>query len=175
MKSKILIQTIAHIALMLTIISASATAAYAQDFVAAPVTVSKEKVRVSGKLYYSHIVKEKQTLYSIAKAYEVTVEQIYESNPDLKDNGLKKNSIILIPVAAPESAPKQEAAPEAKPAPKTEAKGVEKVNVNGTQVKKQPARNAAKKVGPNDPCPCGSGKKYKKCCMQKDKAAGLEN
>ncbi len=23
-----------------------------------------------------------------------------------------------------------------------------------------------KKVGPNDPCPCGSGKKYKKCCRQ---------
>ena len=23
--------------------------------------------------------------------------------------------------------------------------------------------------GRNDPCPCGSGKKYKKCCMQKDK------
>ena len=42
-----------------------------------------------------------------------------------------------------------------------------------TQVKKQPVR-AAKKVGPNDPCPCGSGKKYKKCCMQKDKASGME-
>ena len=40
-----------------------------------------------------------------------------------------------------------------------------------TAVKKQPVRNAAKKVGPNDPCPCGSGKKYKKCCMQKDKMA----
>ena len=40
-----------------------------------------------------------------------------------------------------------------------------------TQVKKQPVRNAASKVGPNDPCPCGSGKKYKKCCMQKDKVA----
>ena len=38
-----------------------------------------------------------------------------------------------------------------------------------TQVKQQPVRNAAKKVGPNDPCPCGSGKKYKKCCMHKDK------
>ena len=25
-------------------------------------------------------------------------------------------------------------------------------------------RNAKDKVGPNDPCPCGSGKKYKKCC-----------
>ena len=36
------------------------------------------------------------------------------------------------------------------------------------QVKKQPVRKE-KKVGPNDPCPCGSGKKYKKCCMQKDK------
>jgi preprotein translocase subunit SecA len=38
-------------------------------------------------------------------------------------------------------------------------------------VKKQPVRNKDKKIGPNDPCPCGSGKKYKKCCMQKDKTA----
>ena len=37
------------------------------------------------------------------------------------------------------------------------------------QVKKQPVK-VEKKAGPNDPCPCGSGKKYKKCCMQKDKA-----
>ncbi|MBQ2382618.1 MAG: preprotein translocase subunit SecA [Oscillospiraceae bacterium] len=37
-----------------------------------------------------------------------------------------------------------------------------------TEVKKQPVRKA-QKLGPNDPCPCGSGKKYKKCCMQKDK------
>ena len=37
-----------------------------------------------------------------------------------------------------------------------------------TVVKKQPVRKE-KKVGPNDLCPCGSGKKYKKCCMQKDK------
>ena len=38
-----------------------------------------------------------------------------------------------------------------------------------SEVKKQPVRRAAAKVGPNDPCPCGSGRKYKKCCMQKDK------
>ena len=44
-----------------------------------------------------------------------------------------------------------------------------------TAVKKAPVRTAAKKVGPNDPCPCGSGKKYKKCCMQKDKAEGMEH
>ncbi len=35
-------------------------------------------------------------------------------------------------------------------------------------VKRQPIKKAVK-IGPNDPCPCGSGKKYKKCCMQKDK------
>ena len=27
-----------------------------------------------------------------------------------------------------------------------------------------PAQRRAEKVGPNDPCPCGSGKKFKKCC-----------
>ena len=39
---------------------------------------------------------------------------------------------------------------------------------NNAVVKKQPVRKQ-QKAGPNDPCPCGSGKKYKKCCMQKDK------
>ena len=29
-------------------------------------------------------------------------------------------------------------------------------------------RIVGKKVGRNDPCPCGSGKKYKKCCWSKD-------
>ena len=30
--------------------------------------------------------------------------------------------------------------------------------------KKKPVRTAAQKIGRNDPCPCGSGKKYKNCC-----------
>ena len=41
------------------------------------------------------------------------------------------------------------------------------------EVKQQPIRKSGK-VGPNDPCPCGSGKKYKKCCRDKDIAAGME-
>ncbi len=36
------------------------------------------------------------------------------------------------------------------------------LNEDGTPVVQQ--RNVGKKVGRNDPCPCGSGKKYKKCC-----------
>lgn len=34
---------------------------------------------------------------------------------------------------------------------------------DGTE-KQRPVRNKEKKVRPNDPCPCGSGEKYKKCC-----------
>jgi uncharacterized protein len=29
-----------------------------------------------------------------------------------------------------------------------------------------PARRT--RIGRNDPCPCGSGKKYKKCCLRKE-------
>ena len=46
--------------------------------------------------------------------------------------------------------------------------------VSGDDSKAGPGRSkksSAKKVGRNDPCPCGSGKKYKKCCMAKDSAS----
>lgn len=32
----------------------------------------------------------------------------------------------------------------------------------------EPQSKPEKAVGRNDPCPCGSGKKYKKCCLRKD-------
>ena len=35
----------------------------------------------------------------------------------------------------------------------------------------QPVKNPFKAVGRNDPCPCGSGKKYKKCCLDAGAAA----
>ena len=38
----------------------------------------------------------------------------------------------------------------------------------GAPIKRKPA--TSKKVGRNDPCPCGSGKKYKKCCGQNEEA-----
>ncbi len=53
------------------------------------------------------------------------------------------------------------------------AKETGAVGTADSVVKKQPVR-AVNKVGPNDPCPCGSGKKYKKCCRDKDIASGLE-
>ena len=52
---------------------------------------------------------------------------------------------------------------------KAEREQVAKVtgtNKDETLVKK-PTKRADAKVYPNDPCPCGSGKKYKQCCMRK--------
>ena len=40
-----------------------------------------------------------------------------------------------------------------------------------TEKKREPVRNVGKKVGRNDPCPCGSGKKFKACCMRKQSMA----
>ena len=37
-------------------------------------------------------------------------------------------------------------------------------SADGTDKKKPVRKTAAQKVGRNDPCPCGSGKKYKQCC-----------
>lgn len=75
-----------------------AATAVAQEYVAPPVEVSDQKVKKDGKVYYSHVVQERQTLYSISKAYNVTQDEILEANHGLRESGLKKNSIIMIPV-----------------------------------------------------------------------------
>lgn len=71
--------------------------AFAQEYVATPVTVSKEKVKLNGKVYLSHVVLEKQTVYGITKAYGISEDELYEANPTLRETGLQKNAIILIP------------------------------------------------------------------------------
>jgi preprotein translocase subunit SecA len=38
------------------------------------------------------------------------------------------------------------------------------VGGDGKQAKKKPVKRVEPKTGRNDPCPCGSGKKFKKCC-----------
>ena len=35
-----------------------------------------------------------------------------------------------------------------------------------SDAKMEPIRNREEKIGRNDPCPCGSGKKYKQCCLK---------
>ena len=44
----------------------------------------------------------------------------------------------------------------------------EETAVPEREFKQETVRRDRPKVGRNDPCPCGSGKKYKNCCMKKD-------
>jgi len=45
----------------------------------------------------------------------------------------------------------------------------EKVSPKANTSKEEPQKSLIKdkSIGRNDPCPCGSGKKYKKCCLNK--------
>ncbi len=45
----------------------------------------------------------------------------------------------------------------------TYAQEANETGANAGERHREPIRNTNPKVGPNDPCPCGSGKKYKKC------------
>ena len=84
----------------------------AQEFVPAPVKVSTEKVRLNGKVYLSHPVQEHQTLFSIAKAYVVTVEDLYAANEGLEEKGLQAGTTLLIPIVeGVQEAPKEQAKP----------------------------------------------------------------
>ena len=88
--------------LLYTILFACALAANAaaQEYIVPEIKVSQDKVRVNGESYYAHVVTEKQTLYSISKAYGVKVDAIYEANANLHldSEGLKIGQVILIPM-----------------------------------------------------------------------------
>ncbi len=65
---------------------------------AQPVVVARSGVveMHNGKSYYSHAVQKGQTVYSIAKAYDVTPDEIYFENPGSKQ-GIGINQNLLIP------------------------------------------------------------------------------
>ena len=107
----------AIIMLITLILTSGGFTAYAQAYDNTPVSLSKEKIKINGQVCYSHVVLERQTLFSISKAYNVSLEDIYKYNPNLKETGLKKNSIIIIPAIENEpaaTATSQTVTPEAK-------------------------------------------------------------
>ena len=112
----------------------------AQEYIAPQVVISKDKVRTGGKIYYAHPVLERQTLYSISKAYGVTQEEIIEANPllNLEKEGLKKGQVLLIPF-------KEETTQSAQPQEVQEEITVEtpapRENVEKEKVSKKASRN----------------------------------
>jgi preprotein translocase subunit SecA len=90
------------------------------------------------------IQRESVTLYFRA---ELVQRQPQPQQPDPQEMQEQHRDVNVY-----EKAP-QPAAAGAAPAPEPEAVG-----------KPRPVRRDAPKVGRNDPCPCGSGKKFKQCC-----------
>jgi preprotein translocase subunit SecA len=83
--------------------------------------------------------------------YKVTGYDMFESMTDsIQEETVK----LLLHVRIEEKAEREQVAK------------VTGTNKDDTLVKK-PTKRAESKVYPNDPCPCGSGKKYKQCCMKK--------
>jgi len=83
--------------------------------------------------------------------YKMTGYDMFESMTDsIQEETVK----LLLHVRIEEKAEREEVAK------------VTGTNKDDTLVKK-PTKRAEAKVYPNDPCPCGSGKKYKQCCMRK--------
>lgn len=95
-----------RLVMIITVGATMYNTAWAQDYVAPPVSISKEKVKIDGELFYSHVVLDRQTLYSICKAYHVSFEDIYKYNPEVEEYGLRKDDVIIIPVVEiPEQTP----------------------------------------------------------------------
>jgi preprotein translocase subunit SecA len=79
-------------------------------------------------------------------------EPVFESRPAPRPLRLSFNDPSATPSAL---------ATEDRPAPRV---GPRRESEGGVDAQVKTVRRAADKVGRNDPCPCGSGKKYKKCC-----------
>ena len=61
---------------------------------------SDNKVILGGKVYYIHVVKPGQTLYAIAKAYNISQKEITLENPGAV-SGIRIGQALKIPVEPP--------------------------------------------------------------------------
>ena len=66
-------------------------------FVAVGIVTAQEEETIRGL----HIVKRKETIFGISRLYELTVEELLEANPEMKEPGfeLKKGKVLKIPFA----------------------------------------------------------------------------
>ncbi|MBI2721580.1 MAG: LysM peptidoglycan-binding domain-containing protein [Bacteroidetes bacterium] len=77
---------------------------FLRPFVSLSQTKSNTLQKINGVDYYIHKIEKKQSLYSISKLYNVSVDEIYAINPDTK-GGTKAGQEIKIPVKAATKAP----------------------------------------------------------------------
>jgi len=80
---------------------------------AIPIEISNQKIVTSGKTYYMHEVKKGQTLYSLAKAYKVTIIDITRENV-IPSSGLSEGQMLKIPASSSLTLTEPDALPPAK-------------------------------------------------------------
>lgn len=90
MKSMSLTRFLPVIALLITLAVPTVTSAQV------PVQVSEEKVVSGGKVFYMHEVQKNQTLYSISRAYRVSIDVITSENA-IPVNGIQTGQVLRIP------------------------------------------------------------------------------
>jgi LysM repeat protein len=113
--------------------------------------VSDQKVVLDGKTYYMHLVLKDQTLYSIAKTYNVPIEAITGIN-EIPANGIQTDQLLRIPesaaMAATTPAPKPPATSSAvkEPQPKAQPEKVTPPPATVTPAKEDKSAGPAAKA-----------------------------
>ncbi len=105
-----------------------------------PVEISKQKIASEGRVYYIHEVVKGQTLYSISKAYNVTVDQISRENA-IEANGIRDGQILRIPASPSSQSAQKETVTSPKEQPGTQSanKGTATAAGTGAPVPANPA------------------------------------
>ena len=58
--------------------------------------ISSEIVRIADKDYYLHTVAQGETVFSLTRLYGISDQQLFDDNPDVRENGLKAGQTIKI-------------------------------------------------------------------------------
>jgi len=105
-----------------------------------PVDISSQKIISEGKVYFMHPVLKGQTLYSISRAYKVTIDDITRLNV-VPPNGIQTEQVLKIPASealtASQPKPQPKSQPQAAPA-----------NAPATSPAPAPAKTAEQNVTP---------------------------
>ncbi len=72
-------------------------------FIVLPNVVAPPEIFVEGVVFKKHKTKKKETLYSIARKYKVTVDEVKKYNAFLDEDPLRKGDILKIPQPAPKT------------------------------------------------------------------------
>jgi preprotein translocase subunit SecA len=115
-------------------------------------------------------------LFTVQLARQEQIPQLQEKERRMEEHGVANKSEDEVAEAPPSE---RQAAAQARRAgrgrPAAQARGGAGAPAgDGDGAKPEPTRRDRPKVGRNDPCPCGSGKKYKKCHGKDEEAAASE-